>query len=112
MLRSEAIARLETGVLANALWPGVSKHDPAGAAVRAIWTVLRDAPPAAPLLRTRFRDAPPASLMLRSEAIARRETGVLANALWPRVSKHDPVRAIWSVLRDAPPAAPLVRTRW
>jgi hypothetical protein len=29
-------------------------------------------------------------LMLRSEAIARRETGVLPNALWPRVSKHDP----------------------
>jgi hypothetical protein len=29
-------------------------------------------------------------LMLRSEAIARRKTGVLSNALWPRVSKHDP----------------------
>jgi len=29
-------------------------------------------------------------LMLRSEAIARRETGVLPNALWPRVSEHDP----------------------
>ena len=31
-----------------------------------------------------------APLMLRSEAIARRKTGVLSNALWPRVSKHDP----------------------
>jgi hypothetical protein len=29
-------------------------------------------------------------LMLRSEAIARRKTGVLSNALWPRVSKQDP----------------------
>ena len=29
-------------------------------------------------------------LMLRSEAIAGRKTGVVSNALWPRVSKHDP----------------------
>ena len=45
-------------------------------------------------------------LMLRSKAIARRETGVLPNAMCPCVSKHAPtsrrVRAIWSVLRDAP----------
>jgi hypothetical protein len=48
------------------------------------------------------------ALMLRSEAVARRETGVLPNAPWPRVSKHAPeagaVRALWSVLRDAPSA--------
>ena len=33
---------------------GGSKHDPAGGAVCAIWRVLRDAPPTAPLLRTRW----------------------------------------------------------
>jgi hypothetical protein len=32
-------------------------------------------------------------LMLRSEAIARRNMGVLSNALWPRISKHDPKSA-------------------
>ena len=30
------------------------------------------------------------ALMLRSEAVARRETGVLPSARWPRVSKHAP----------------------
>jgi len=33
------------------------------------------------------------ALILRSEAIARRETGVLPNALWLRVSKDVPVTA-------------------
>jgi hypothetical protein len=41
-------------------------------------------------------------LMLRSEAIARRETGVLSNALWPRVSKHDPEGAA-PIVRSGPP---------
>jgi hypothetical protein len=34
---------------------GVSKDAPAGGADCALWIVLRDAPPSAPLLRTRRR---------------------------------------------------------
>jgi hypothetical protein len=43
-------------------------------------------------------------LMLRSEAIARRKTGVLSNALWPRVSKHDPDGAAPFVHSGPPPS--------
>ena len=47
--------------------------------------------------------------------MARRETGLFRNALAARVSKRmlasaAAVRALWRVLRDAPPAAPLLRT--
>jgi hypothetical protein len=41
-------------------------------------------------------------LMLRSEAIARRNKGVLSNALWPRFSKHDPEGAAPFVCFEPP----------
>jgi hypothetical protein len=43
-------------------------------------------------------------IMLRSEAIARRKTGVLSNAQWPRLSKPDPEGAAPFVRSGPPPS--------
>jgi len=54
---------------------------------------------------------PSTDLILRSEAIARRETGVLPNALWPRVSKDAPEHSAHSARAGASFEAPSGRLR-
>src|SRR5271165_3336383 len=52
-LACNSLAAAPTLILSRAAKHRVSKDDPEGGAVRALWSILRDASPAAPLLRMR-----------------------------------------------------------